>query len=35
MNTIHNVDILMKKYENFIRIEYLTEDLKNLELIDK
>ena len=35
MNTIHNVDILMKKYKKFIRIEYLTEDLKNLELINK
>ena len=35
MNTIHNVDILIKKYKNSIRIEYLTEDLKNLELIDK
>ena len=35
MNTIHNVDILMKKYKNFIRIEYLTKDLKNFELIDK
>ena len=35
MNSIHNVDILMKKYKNFIKIEYLTEDLKNLELIDK
>ena len=27
MNTVHNVDILMKKYKNFIRIEYLTKDL--------
>ena len=35
MNTINNVDILMKKYKNFINIEYLTKDLKNLELIDK
>ena len=35
MNTVHNVDILMKKYKKFIRIEYLTEDLKNLELINK
>jgi len=35
MNSIHNVDIIMKKYKNFIKIEYLTKDLKNLELIDK
>ena len=35
INSIHNVDILMKKYKNFIRIEYLTKDLKNLELINK
>ena len=35
MNTIHNVDILMKIYDNYINIEYLTEELNNLELINK
>ena len=34
-NTINNVDILVKKYDNYITIEYQTEELKNLELIDK
>ena len=34
-NTINDVKILMKIYDNYINIEYLTEELNNLELINK
>ena len=34
-NTINDVEILMKIYDNYINIEYLTEELNNLELINK
>ena len=34
-NTINDVEILMKIYDSYINIEYLTEELNNLELINK